>query len=267
MRKKTDKLTPILRLRLIPVTMLMAMVLFGMKINDVVKDGRNLSEAITFSEATAAQDAFAEETEEKVAEEQATDSPVEGEEDGSPHGDAASVQEGEGGPEKISVSSDKKPEHVEVDKDKPKRQFTQIEIDLLQSLSQRREEIDAWEKELEMRSNILAATEQRIEDKIAEMKGLKSEVEALMAQYNEQEDAKIRSLVKIYESMKPKDAARIFDEVDMPVLLMVIDRMSEKKVAPVLAKMSAKKAKEVTIQLAEQRKLQKNMAESVQALK
>jgi flagellar motility protein MotE (MotC chaperone) len=44
----------------------------------------------------------------------------------------------------------------------------------------------------------------------------------------------------------------------MPVLLMVVDRMSERKVAPVLAAMSPTKAKDVTVQLAEQRKLQKN---------
>ena len=44
----------------------------------------------------------------------------------------------------------------------------------------------------------------------------------------------------------------------MPVLLLVVDRMKEKSVAPVLAAMSPAKAKDVTVQLAEQRKLQKS---------
>ncbi len=46
----------------------------------------------------------------------------------------------------------------------------------------------------------------------------------LLAQYNDKEDSKIRSLVKIYENMKAKDAARIFNEMEMPILLEVIDK-------------------------------------------
>src|SRR6185369_3324386 len=79
-----------------------------------------------------------------------------------------------------------------------------------------------------------------------------------LAKYNEQEDIKIRSLVKIYETMKPKDAARIFEELDMPVLLTVVDRMKESKVAGIMTYMTPQKAKDLTIQLTEQRKLQKN---------
>ena len=84
---------------------------------------------------------------------------------------------------------------------------------------------------------------------------MKKEVAALLAQYNEKEDAKIHSLVKIYENMKAKDAARIFDEVEMPILLLVIDKMSEKKIAPILAEMEPKKAKQITVMLAEQRRV------------
>ena len=73
--------------------------------------------------------------------------------------------------------------------------------------------------------------------------------------YDEKEQEKIRSLVKIYENMKPKDAARIFEEIDMDVLLDVVDKMKEKKIAPILAKMNATRAKEITTELAERRKL------------
>jgi flagellar motility protein MotE (MotC chaperone) len=61
-------------------------------------------------------------------------------------------------------------------------------------------------------------------------------------------------LVKIYENMKPSDAATIFNQLQMPILLSVIGSMSERKVAPVLASMDPKRAKEVTEELAELRK-------------
>jgi flagellar motility protein MotE (MotC chaperone) len=122
-------------------------------------------------------------------------------------------------------------------------------------LSERREELERWEANIEIKENTLDATEKRIDKKIAQIEAMKDEVAALLKQYNEKEDTKITSLVKIYENMKPEDAARIFDEVEMPILLLVIDKMSEKKVAPILAGMDPQKAKEITVQLAEQRRV------------
>ena len=133
--------------------------------------------------------------------------------------------------------------------------YTPIELDLLQNLVRRREELDRWEKNIEVKENALNATEKRVDDKIAQIEAMRKEVSALLAQYNEKEDAKIRSLVKIYQGMKPKDAARIFDELDMPILLQVIDKMPEKSTSPILALMDPKKAKAITVQLAEARRV------------
>lgn len=136
------------------------------------------------------------------------------------------------------------------------RRFSPVELELLQQLSKRREELDEREKQFLVRENLLTQTERRIDDKFAEMEKLKETLTVLLARYDEQENTKIKSLVKIYESMKPKDAARIFDEMEMPILLMVIDKMSEKKAAPILANMDSKKAKQVTVELADEMRLQ-----------
>ena len=61
------------------------------------------------------------------------------------------------------------------------------------------------------------------------------------------------ALVKVYESMKPRDAAAIFNEMDLPVLLQVVDRMKDTKAAPVLAAMQPDRARLLTSQLAAQR--------------
>ena len=55
--------------------------------------------------------------------------------------------------------------------------------------------------------------------------------------------------------MKPKSAAAIFDQLDMPVLLSVAKRMDEAKMAEVLSKMSPDAAKRLTMEMAQQKKL------------
>lgn len=133
--------------------------------------------------------------------------------------------------------------------------FTAVEVELLQSLAKRREELGRWENNIQIKESALDATEKRIDDKIKQIDAMKKQVALLLAQYNTQEDAKIHSLVKIYENMKPAEAARIFDEVEMPILLLVIDSMAEKKAAPILAAMNPKKAKQLTVELANERKI------------
>jgi len=133
--------------------------------------------------------------------------------------------------------------------------LTDEEIELLQSLAQRREELEQRAKDIDQREVMLAAAEGRIEEKIQELEALRATIESLLEEHGEQEEAQLESLVKIYESMKPKDAARIFEELDMTVLLDVIERMKERKSAPILAKMDPVRAKAITLQLAQRRDL------------
>lgn len=139
--------------------------------------------------------------------------------------------------------------------------FTEAEIETLEDLAARREELDRRERELETQDALLQAAEKRIDEKVAELKALKAQIERLVAQYDEEEQAKLQSLVKIYESMKPKDAARIFAELEMDILLDVVERMREQKAAPILAKMDPTKAQAVTAELAQRRRLSQNGGE------
>lgn len=125
--------------------------------------------------------------------------------------------------------------------------------ELLQHFAERRAEIERRTKEMEQREALLAAAEKRIDQKVAEMEKTRADIQKLMAQGDEKQSAQLESLVKIYETMKPKEAARIFEELDMPVLLGVIQKMKEQKTAPILAAMDPVKAKEVTSALVERR--------------
>lgn len=133
--------------------------------------------------------------------------------------------------------------------------LTQTEIDLLQQLAQRREALDARENELDLQSGLLKAAETRIDKKVEELKVFQATIEKLIKTYDEQQEVKMKSLVKIYENMKPQDASRIFEELDMDTLLLVAERMKERKLAPVMAKMNPQKATEITVELAKLRNL------------
>ncbi len=133
--------------------------------------------------------------------------------------------------------------------------LTQSEIDLLQQLSARREELARREQELEVRLGILLAAEARIDGKVQDLKALQATIEELIKTHADQEESKLQSLVKIYENMKPKDAARIFEDLDLEVLLSVAERMKERKLAPILAGMNPEKAREVTVELTRSREL------------
>lgn len=133
--------------------------------------------------------------------------------------------------------------------------LTDSEIELLQALSQRRRKLDDRARDVESREALLAAAETRINEKLEELKRLRSVIEDLVSQYDAEEEAQLQSLVKIYETMKPKDAARIFEQLEMPVLLDVVERMSERKTAPILAEMVPSRAKEVTVELSNRRDL------------
>lgn len=133
--------------------------------------------------------------------------------------------------------------------------LSDAEIKLLQQLAGRRETLEIRTRAVEKQQALLKAAEARIDQKVREMKSMQETIERLIETYDDQQEAKIRSLVKIYENMKPKDAARIFEELEMDTLLLVAERMKERKLAPIMAKMDPTKAKDITEELARLRQI------------
>lgn len=129
--------------------------------------------------------------------------------------------------------------------------LTQTEIDLLQKLSARREAIEKRERELDMRETLAKAAKSRLVAKAAELDQVQKRIEDLMKQHDEKQSEKLDSLVSIYEKMKPADAARILEGLEMDILIDVLSRMKVLRSSPILASMDPAKAREVTAKLAE----------------
>lgn len=218
------------RFRLLPLTILAALMLLGLKLTEVWQAGEDLFTSVR--PAVAQDDAPPE-----IAEPAGNQAPAPAE--GEP---APMVTEGPPPPAETPAP------------DAPG--FTPEELEVLQNLAARRAEIEARAEELEMRERVLAATEQRINERVALLEQLKGEIEGLLARYDEQQENELKNVVKVYESMKAKDAARIFDQMDMPTLLDIVQRMRPQKVAGVLAEMDPLKARAVTEELAQRRPLE-----------
>ena len=124
--------------------------------------------------------------------------------------------------------------------------LTASEIALLHQLAARRAALEERSRELDQREALIETAAADLAEQIARLAALRTEIEAVVERHDAAEDAKLTSLVKIYETMKPKAAAEIFDRLEMPVLIRVVERMREAKSADVLARMDPVKAKQVT---------------------
>ena len=129
------------------------------------------------------------------------------------------------------------------------------EMDVLTSLADRRDALEKRQRDLDLRANIIAATEKRVDDKIAQLKTLQARIEALVGQRDTKESEQLDGLVKVYSAMKPKDAARIFSALDDSVRLGVAGRMKPDVIAGIMASLPPEVAQKITVQLANRYKV------------
>lgn len=154
--------------------------------------------------------------------------------------DAAKTAEA---PKEAAKKGDEKSER------QPPKESSTPESDLYKQLAGRRDQLDKRAQELDEREALVVVTEKRIEQKIKEMETLRGQLQSLLGQASEAQQAQLENLVKIYEIMKPKEAAKIFEALEMPVLLGVVQKMKPARTAAVMAEMNPDKAKEITIAL------------------
>jgi flagellar motility protein MotE (MotC chaperone) len=128
---------------------------------------------------------------------------------------------------------------------------------ILERLSDRRQQLDARDEELAMRENLLKAAEKRVEAKVAELKALEAKVKSALDQRDETEAKRFKGIVAMYEAMKPKDAARIFDRLDLKILVDVSTQMKPQTMSAILAQMAPEAAERLTVELAQRASAQK----------
>ncbi len=124
------------------------------------------------------------------------------------------------------------------------------ELQVLQTLSNRRGELDQRATDLDTQVQLIAAAEAKLDNRIQEMNGVKSDIQALLGQADQQAQAETDSLVRVYEAMKPKDAAARITLLDDSVRLPIAAKMKERSLSAVLSFMTPEDAKALTEKLA-----------------
>jgi flagellar motility protein MotE (MotC chaperone) len=124
------------------------------------------------------------------------------------------------------------------------------EREILERLQQRREELDQRSRELDIRENMVKAAEQRITAHLAEIKEVEGRIKTETVQKDQAEADRFKNLVTMYEAMKARDAAKIFDGLDMDVLIKVSSAMNPRTMADIMAQMTPEIAQRLTVALA-----------------
>jgi flagellar motility protein MotE (MotC chaperone) len=127
--------------------------------------------------------------------------------------------------------------------------FTNSELKILQELAERREALDIKAKEIDKRAIQLRVAENEIDKKIKQLKEYEQKLNELINKYSQKEQENVEALVKLYASMKPKDAARIFNTMDVDISVAILRGMKPSSSSAILSQMDAQKAQTITAEL------------------
>lgn len=121
---------------------------------------------------------------------------------------------------------------------------------ILERLQARRQEIEARAREVEIRESLLKSAEKRIEGRVEELKAVESRITTATGQKNEADAARFKGIITMYEGMKPKDAAKVFDRLEMSVLFEIASQIAPRKMSDILGLMQPEAAERLTVELA-----------------
>ncbi|MET3908838.1 flagellar motility protein MotE (MotC chaperone) [Bradyrhizobium sp. S3.3.6] len=141
-------------------------------------------------------------------------------------------------------------EGTPVKMDEAQSQVSASERAILERLQARRQEIESRQREIDIRESLLKSAEKRIENKVEEMKAVESRITATQAEQKAAEAQRLKGLVTMYEGMKPKDAARVFDRLEMGVLIEIASAIAPRKMSDILGLMSSEAAERLTVEMA-----------------
>jgi flagellar motility protein MotE (MotC chaperone) len=145
---------------------------------------------------------------------------------------------------------DTKPDGMVLHPEENQAPVSPSERAILERLQSRRQELEARSREIDIRESLLKEAEKRIQTKVDEMKSAEAKTAAESAAKADAENAKFKGIVTMYESMKPKDAAKVFDRLEMPVLIQIASQIAPRKMSDIMGLMQTDAAERLTVELA-----------------
>lgn len=240
---------PLSHIKILPVMIVVAFLAFSVRLVDVASSGLPDFSGSAYAKAKTEPKAEEHAKEDKThGDMEGSDTEHKSEEKSDKDHKKSTKDDHKSGKKKKAVSKWRDASDSDMD-------YTKVKMEFFDDLVTRRKNLDDRERQLITREALITAAEQELDRKYQEMNQLRKQIENLLEDQSEEEKRRIASLVKIYEGMKPKSAASIFNTLDLDVLTAVLSNMSERRLSPILALMSPERARTVTIILANQKKL------------
>lgn len=116
-------------------------------------------------------------------------------------------------------------------------------------LRRRQMAIEAREQELALREAAIALAEKRLAEDVAALENGRIELERRIGRIEQDSAARAAQLIKIYEAMKAKSAAAIFENMEPETLIPIVKGMRDAKAAAIIAELPPEKARMLTSEL------------------
>ena len=141
------------------------------------------------------------------------------------------------------------PENVSLESSR--RLFTEMEIKLRQELDVRRIELERREQALRVREKLADLAEIELKERVEKMNELQVQLTNLLKNLSNKEEGELMQLAKIYEEMRPQNAAIVLNKLDDNIVFDLFKRMNRKDTAKIMEKMDPQKARRISKMLAE----------------
>jgi len=129
--------------------------------------------------------------------------------------------------------------------------LSQSEVEVLQALGTRRQALDQRATQIETQDDLMIAAERRLDERLAQLHQLETTVNGLLGQLDQAQEQRLASLVDVYQRMRAKDAANVFNTLDDGVMVQVASRMRQANLAEVMGRMTPDRARHLTQLLAD----------------
>lgn len=123
---------------------------------------------------------------------------------------------------------------------------------LLQKLREREAQLDRREERLAEKSRIIEASEAKLRDQLARLEEAENRLANTLRIADQAAEKDVEKLVSAFETMNPKRAAPIFENMDIAFAAGLISRMKGPAAAEVLAGLTAEKAYAISVFIAGQ---------------
>jgi len=137
------------------------------------------------------------------------------------------------------------------------------EYKTIQDLGTRRQQLDAWQAQLNSQTQLVQAADGKLDSRIQQLTALKAQIQALIDQASKTQSDDTNRMIKVYEAMKPQAAAQVLTTMADDVRLPIAAGMKDRALAAVLAVMTPDAARELTEKLANRMKAANGLQEKL----